>query len=94
MTPKTIAVCAIALSVMSGCGAAVQDERYSQVSTFNGIYDVRTRTIIYEDGRRHDRSDVRVGGYWYPCKIDSPGDCKAAAERGEDMGDDRGSRGD
>ena len=94
MNLNPVALAAIACVSLSACGATVQDERYSQVSTFNGTYEVRTRTIDYEDGRRHTRSDVKVGGYWYPCKIDSPGDCEAAAEVGEDMGDDRGSRGD
>lgn len=80
---------ALAAASLAGCGT-VQNETYSTVSTFYNTYQVRTR-VIEQGGQTYTTSSVRVNGFYYPCLIDSPGDCEAAARRGENRFD-RGSR--
>ena len=85
MTARTTAAALAATLALCACGAEVQNESYSKVSTFEDTYDVRTRTVVRSNGSTYVTSAVDVRGYWSPCKIDSPGDCEAAARRGENM---------
>ena len=90
MTVKPTLAGLAALLCLGACGVEIQNETYSTVSTFDDTYDVRTRNLLRADGSSYQSSAVEVRGYWYPCLIDSPGDCKAAAERGEATLNDRG----
>ena len=66
MTVKPTLAGLAALLCLGACGAEIQNETYSTVSTFDDTYDVRTRNLLRADGSSYQASAVEVRGYWYP----------------------------
>lgn len=73
--------------LLSACGET-ENVRYSTVMAFGEPYQVRTRTVTQGD-RTYETSSVKVGAYWFPCIVDSPGDCEKAAQTNYDSFDPR-----
>ena len=87
MSIRPVLFGAAACLPLFACGD-VGDTRYSSVTTLGETYTVRTRTVTQGD-RTYETSSVQVGPYWFPCIVDSPGDCEKVAQTTYDSFDPR-----
>jgi hypothetical protein len=77
----------VAPLILGACATVVSETRQPLV-VGNATYEVRIRTMEGPNGT-FQTADAMVGGVSVPCRIDSPGDCEAAARRGINRFDGR-----
>lgn len=87
MSLRPVLFSATACLLVFACGE-VENVRYSTVTTLGETYEVRTRTVT-QGGRTYETSAVKVGPYYFPCVLDSPGDCEKVAQTTYDSFDPR-----
>ncbi|MEM9636824.1 MAG: hypothetical protein AAGA94_04200 [Pseudomonadota bacterium] len=73
----------LSLLALCACGATVSDTRLSTIIVDGEAYTLRTRTIEGPNGP-YQTTSARVRNTYYPCKLNSPGDCAAAVRFGRD----------
>jgi hypothetical protein len=66
--------------LLTACGS-VTNQQVSTIVVDGNAYEYRQRTIDGQGGS-YTSTSVRVGGSYYNCLPDSPGDCEAAVRRG------------
>jgi hypothetical protein len=86
MRLTSLSLCAALL--LPACSTVLDESRQSFTSASGFTYEVRTRTMQGPQGT-YQTSDALAGGVATPCRIDSPGDCEAAARRGINRFDGR-----
>lgn len=71
------------LVLLGACGEAVTDTQFRTIIVDDEPYVLRTRTIEGPGGT-YQTTSAKVYNSYYPCKLDSPGDCAAAVRFGRD----------
>ncbi len=77
------------LTALAGCATAVTDTVFRTIIVDDAPYALRTRTISAPTGSFQTTS-ARVKNGYFPCVLDSPGDCAAAVRYGRDLLPDAG----
>ena len=66
--------------LLASCGT-VENTKTGVITVRDENYELRTRTIDGPQGT-YEHTSVNVRGIYFPCKIDSPGDCEGAVHQG------------
>ncbi|MCV3270553.1 YgdI/YgdR family lipoprotein [Roseobacter sinensis] len=83
MAPLRTILAALSVLTLTACADSVADTQLRTIVVDGEPYTLRTRIIEGPNGP-YETTSARVRNTYYPCKLDSPGDCAAAVRFGRD----------